>query len=104
MPDYSQIPEMQPDKREAAETMRIAVEAGAATKNEMRQALGLPLFDDPAADILTESVGRIPIGAEDETIEATAEKALNRMSITDYKQDSYTDYPEGWAKSVLDQE
>ena len=95
MPDYSQIPEMQPDKREAAETMRIAVEAGAATKNEMRQALGLPLFDDPAADILTESVGRIPIGAEDETIEATAEKALDRMDITDYKQDSYTDYPEG---------
>jgi len=84
VPDYSQIPELQADKKQTVETMRMAVEAGIATQNEAREAMGLPLVDNPGADELYVSIGRVPLGYSDMAMESASEEALKRLGIQDF--------------------
>lgn len=84
VPDYSKIPELQPDKLKAAEVMERAMRNSAATPNEFRESIGLPRLDDPAANQLYGQMSLVPMNMDEEQKRLMTERALERLNVNDY--------------------
>lgn len=60
-PDFTKIPELQPDRKELAEIYSLGVQIGAYTRNEFREKLGDEPSKDPDADRLYFGANNIPL-------------------------------------------
>lgn len=81
-PDYSEIPELQEDKKELATWLNIAVQAGVITRNEFRKVIGFEQSDEPGMDEFMIPFNMVPISGEEDIEEA---KILEERNIDDYK-------------------
>ena len=85
--DYSQIPELQEDKKQLSEWLSVGVANGSLTRNEFREKLGLERSDAPGMDdhlvgFNLVSIGELGTGT---LTEEEAEKMLKDLDIDDYK-------------------
>jgi HK97 family phage portal protein len=80
--DYSGIPELQSDKKETADMLNVAQNAGALlTAGEIRRALDIDVPSDPLMDEIFSTLGKQPIS---QIMEPNIDATLKQLGISHY--------------------